>query len=154
MNNNVFGHEWGDSPITLTRVTQSRVKTIGASLHEWPNACIMLFLTCFAGSKTDKSMKIPMDRSPHARRLWYCDVPQTSIVTSFWLIAFRQFLTGSRASSRRRQVDYHSLIIESDPRRFHWLACKNMFLRYSELQRGQFSQYKAGLLQPQWISLI
>ena len=36
----------------------------------------------------------------------------------------RTFPSGSRASSRRRQVDYHSLIIENYLRRFHWLVCK------------------------------
>ena len=72
-------------------------------------------------------MKIRMDRSPHpccVSRLWYCDVTQTPIVTSFWPIIIRKFLTGSLASSRRRQVVYNSLIIESGPCRFRWLACK------------------------------
>ena len=36
----------------------------------------------------------------------------------------RTFPSGSRASSRRRQVDYHSLIIDNYSRRFHWLVCK------------------------------
>ena len=43
--------------------------------------------------------------------------------TSFWPIVRRTFPSGPRASSRRRQVDYHSLIIENDLQRYHWLAC-------------------------------
>ena len=55
--------------------------------------------------------------------LWYFDVTQIPIVTSFWPSVLRTLLKGSPASSRRYQVDYHSLIIESNSRRFHWLIC-------------------------------
>ena len=36
-------------------------------------------------------------------RFWYCDVAQTPIVTSFWPIVLRTFVSGSRESSRCRQ---------------------------------------------------
>ena len=45
--------------------------------------------------------------------LWRLANTQTPIVMPFWPIARRTILTGSRASlRRRRQVDYHSLIIQ------------------------------------------
>ena len=37
-------------------------------------------------------------------------------------IALTTFLSGSRVFSRRREVAYNSLIIESHLQRFHWLA--------------------------------
>ena len=64
--------------------------------------------------------KPAIDRSPRhfclpwVRRLCYCDATETHIVMSFWPIVFQTFLCWSRAFSRRRQVDYHSLITESD----------------------------------------
>ena len=73
---------------------------------------------------TNKSMS--SHRSIACPLLWYCDVTQTLIVTSFWPIVMKTFPSGSRASSRSRQVDYHSLIIENYSQRFHWLACNNI----------------------------
>ena len=94
------------------------------SPHEWPKTrysqqpmYYFYFLHAFLALKTDTPTKTPTDRPPHpfyVSRLWYCDVTQTSIVTSFWQIVFRTFLTRPFASSRHRQDDYHSLIIESD----------------------------------------
>ena len=68
------------------------------------------FLHGFCLLKTDKWMKDshPLIATP---LLWHCDVMQTPIVTSFWLIVMKTFPSGSCASSHRHQVDYHSLII-------------------------------------------
>ena len=49
----------------------------------------------FWDHNTEKSMKTPVDQSPHPcylqwlSLLWYCDVTQTPIVTSFWPIVLR-----------------------------------------------------------------
>ena len=65
---------------------------------------IILFLTWFSGAETQiNRWKLPSIDAP---LLWYCDVTQTPIMTSFWPIVMRTFPSGSRASSRRRQVDY------------------------------------------------
>ena len=82
--------------------------------------CIILFLTWLSGVETQINRWKP-HRSIAAPMLWYCDVTQTAIVTSFGPIVMRTFPSGSRASSHRRQADYHSLIIENYSRRFRWL---------------------------------
>ena len=69
-----------------------------------------------------RSFAVPMLR--WVSRLWYCDVTQTPTVTAFWVIVLITVLIVPRVSSRRRQVGYHSLIIESHSRRIHWLPCK------------------------------
>ena len=47
----------------------------------------------------------------------------------FWSIVMRKFPSRSRSFSHRRQIDYHSLIIENHSRRFHWLACKKIIIK-------------------------
>ena len=65
-------------------------------------------------------------------RLWYCDVTQTSFVTSFWSIVLETFLRTLRLVTvfpPPYQLSCHSLflIIESDSQHFHWLAFKKIF---------------------------
>ena len=108
------------------------------------NAEIVTFLTCFSGIKTQinwwKRMTLFMGDQlvvvlwRHANT--YCDV--------IWPTVLRTFLSGSLASSRRRQVDYHSLIIESGSRRFHWLACKKVFSYFITIRNFDLSQNELG----------
>ena len=65
-------------------------------------------------------------------RLWYCDVTQTSFVTSFWSIVLETFLRTLGLVTvfpPPYQLSCHSLflIIESDSQHFHWLAFKKIF---------------------------
>ena len=74
-------------------------------------------------------MKTSISRSPRkycccVSQLWHYDVTQTPIVMPFWRIVIRTFLSWSQEFSRHRQVDYHSIIIKLESRRFHWLACE------------------------------
>ena len=130
VNNDVCGHEWGDSPIIFTSdsVTSenywqitSRVTTnivINGSPY------IISFLTWFSSAETGKSMKTAIDRSLHH----CCGIVKSHkhlLWRNFWSIVMRTFLSRSRASSHHRQVYYHLLIIKNYSRRFHWLACKN-----------------------------
>ena len=109
-------------------VTQSRVKIIGESPHEWPQISLLTaahilfhFLHDFRVLKQICRWKLISITDP---LLWYCDVPQTPIVMSFGPIVMRMFPSGSHASSHRHQADYHSLIIDNYSLRFHWLVCK------------------------------
>ena len=128
VNNDVCGHEWGDSPIIFTsdavtsenywRIT-SRVTTnivINGSTY------IILFLTLFSSTETQiNRWKLPsIDRSSIVVVLWR----HANIY--LWSIVVRIFPSGSRASFHCREVDYHSLIIDNFSRRFHWLACKKI----------------------------
>ena len=132
---------------------QSRVEIIGESTHEWPQASLLTvahislyFLHDFRVLKHGSIDENP-HRSTAAPLLWYCDVTQTPIVTSFWPIVMRTFSSRSLASSRRRQVDYHSLIIDNYSRRFHWLACKKL-----PVETGVPVYYIRLTLTPTWIS--
>ena len=105
------------------------MKIIGESTHEWPQTSLLTaahilfyFLHDFRVLNIDKSMKTPINRSP---------LHWSGIVTSrkhlLWRILVDCHENVSKCVtcvSRRRQVDYHSLIIENYSRRFHWLACK------------------------------
>ena len=115
----------------------SRVKIIGESPHEWPQTSLLTaahmlfyFLRDFRVLKHRWIDEIS-HRSITTTLLWYCDITQTPIVTSFWPIVMRTFQSGSRASSCRRQVDYHSLIVKNYSQHFHWLACKKCLTNIS-----------------------
>ena len=117
-----FANNFHEYPVTSEnywRIT-SRVTT-NTVINSSPY--IILFLTWFSGAETQINRWNP-HRSITTPLLWYCDVTQTPIVTSFGSIVMRTFPSGSCASSHRRQADYHSLIIEIYSWRFHWLACK------------------------------
>ena len=91
----------------------------------------------FWGLNTEKTMKTPIDWSPHPclwwiSLLWYSDVTQIHNLMSFWLIVFRTFVSGSCASSCHCQVDKH-LIIKSNSWCFHWLACKKLLFQCNNL---------------------
>ena len=110
VNNGVFGYEWGDSPIILGNPMYYFIghmlfwlkhREIDEKSH-WSTATHLMF--------TVNQSVVAFFR--HVTT--YCDVILTA--------SFRTFLCGSPAISRRRQADYHSLIIESDSRRFHWLT--------------------------------
>ena len=95
----------------------------------------------FRPLNTAKWTKTPIDQSPRpcclrwVGRLWYCDVMQIPIVISFWPIVLRTFLNGSRASFRRRQVDYHSLIDQSHRYGRHQAACREPAGSYDKTTR-------------------
>ena len=110
--------------VVIWRVAQSRVEIIGESTHESPQASLLTvayiyfyFLHNFRVLKQGSIDENP-HRSTAAPWLWYCDDTQTPTVTSFWPIVMRTFSSRSLGSSRRRQVDYHSLIIDNYSRRF------------------------------------
>ena len=107
-------------------------RTIGRSQLSNPSDLPCYFLRAFLALKHRE-----IDENPHrsiAAPLLFT-VGQPIVVlwrhannncASFWAIVLRTFPSGPRASSCPRQVDYYSLIIESDSRRFHWLAYKNV----------------------------
>ena len=106
------------------------MKIIGETPQEWLQTSLLTtahiwfyFLHDFRVPK-QRFIYENSHRSIAASLLWYCDLTQTHIVTSLGSIVMRTFPSGSRTSSHRRQVDYHSYIIDNYSRRFHWLVCK------------------------------
>ena len=107
----------------FSRVAQSQMRIIRESPHDdrhFGNPYI-LFFTCICGLKTQKNLlELPLiDRcafvvNGRSVGFWYCDVTQTTIVTSCWPIFLRTFLSESRESFCCPQVGYHSLLTESD----------------------------------------
>ena len=76
-------------------------------------------------------MKAPADRlNRHCCVQWvsplrHCDVTQTYYKALF---SSELILIGRMHFSRRRQIDYQSLISRSDALRYHWPARKNAYL--------------------------
>ena len=128
--------KYTDVLVTNGVICQYLWKFLANHPHEWQNKLIhgnpyiISLLTCFSGAKIQKNLwKLPsIDR----RTLVACGGSVgCGIVTSRKHLLWRYLtdcpqnvLSGSRTSSRRRQDDHHSFIIESDSRRFHWLVCK------------------------------
>ena len=104
------------------------------------NVYIILFLTCFPGAETQRNRwHLPSaDRRSNMGQSFVVLWRHTNICCySIWPIVLRAFLSGSCASFRRRQVDYHSSIIESHSRHFYWLACTdcNTFISMKYFQQ-------------------
>ena len=107
------------SPATnfcYSKVVPSLVKIVGESSHSWPKHRYsrQAIYNFFSYMLLPALKHLEIDEN--ARRclrwiswLWRYDVTQTHIMTSFWRIILRTFLSWSRVIPRRRQVDYHSL---------------------------------------------
>ena len=105
MNNDLFVHSWGDLPIIFTRdcITRDNYRRIIPRVSK--NSLFMATHTSFYLLYAFLALKYrEIDVKSHRWVtaqccLWwfswmrYCDITKTSIVTSFWLIALRTFLS-------------------------------------------------------------
>ena len=108
MNNDLFVHSWGDLPIIFTRDCITRDNYWWINPRVTKNSLFMAthtslyFLYAFPALKY-REIDVKSHRWVTAQCcLWwfswmrYCDITKTSIVTSFWLIALRTFLSRSQ----------------------------------------------------------
>ena len=96
VNNNVFGHKWGDWPIIFMSDT---VKSVNYwQMTSWWQAIyyfisyMLLLVLIHREMKT--SIKWSLNHSSLWRASWlcYCYIMHTHVMMSFWLIAFKMFL--------------------------------------------------------------
>ena len=93
------------------------------------------------------------------RRLWYCDVTQTSFVTSFRPIVLETFLRTLRLVTvfpPPYQLSCHSLflIIESDSQHFHWLAFKKIFSIFIFFIYSFIFAFVLNAMWKKWVELV
>ena len=132
VNNDVCGHEWGDSPIIFTSDAATSEKywritsqvTTNIVINGTPYIILFLLWSLDAEIQINRWKLPSIDHHPIAVTLWRHANTYSYVI---WLIVMRTFPSGSRASSHRRQVNYHSLIIENYPQPFHRLACKKAY---------------------------